>query len=265
MGKTGRALLAGIAVALALATPAHAAMTAAVFLVTDLIFAGTVAAIVTGITAGTFAWFWYGLPLWRRATDYMRFCDDLEFGFGWIEDETLRRTSHALAADGGVWLVDPVAWHPAEARARELGEPRGVIQLLDRHDRDGSALAARLGVPHHEVPFEPLSGAPFEFVRIIRKRFWREVALWWPERRVLVCADALGTVAYFTARDEPVGVHPFLRLWPPRRLRAVAPEHILVGHGEGVHERADDALREALRTSRRRLPAALIGNPFSRR
>ena len=45
------------------------AMTAAVFLVTDLIFAGTVAAIVTGITAGTFAWFWYGLPLWRRATD----------------------------------------------------------------------------------------------------------------------------------------------------------------------------------------------------
>ena len=45
------------------------AMTAAVFLVTDLIFAGTVAAVVTAITAGTFAWFWYGLPLFRRLRD----------------------------------------------------------------------------------------------------------------------------------------------------------------------------------------------------
>ena len=195
----------------------------------------------------------------------MRFCDELEFAFGWIADETLKRTSHALAADGGVWLVDPVAWDPAVARARELGEPRGVIQLLDRHERDAVEVAARLGVPHHEVPFEPIPDAPFEFVRILRNRFWREVALWWPERRVLVCADALGSVGYFTARDEPVGVHPLLRLWPPRRLTTLAPEHILVGHGDGVHAGAAEALREALRTSRRRLPAAVVGNPFSRR
>ena len=104
-----------------------------------------------------------------------RFCDETDFGFGWIVEETLGRTSHALAADGGVWLLDPVAWPEAERRALELGEPRGVIQLLDRHDRDGQELAGRLGVPYHVVP-HVLEGAPFEFRRIAGSRFWREVA-----------------------------------------------------------------------------------------
>ncbi len=38
------------------------------------------------------------------------FCDESEDGFGWIADEPpwLERTSHAIAAGGGVWLVDPV-------------------------------------------------------------------------------------------------------------------------------------------------------------
>jgi hypothetical protein len=49
-----------------------------------------------------------------------------------------------------------------------------------------------------------------------------------------------------------------LRLWPPRALRRVFPEHILCGHGSGVHENASHALHEALRTARRRLPAALV-------
>ncbi len=36
----------------------------------------------------------------------MRFCDEQEFGFGWLDDdERMRRTSHALVADGGVWLT----------------------------------------------------------------------------------------------------------------------------------------------------------------
>ena len=188
----------------------------------------------------------------------MRFCDEQEFGFGWIVvDEMLRRTSHAVAVDGGVWLLDPVDWEPALERMRGLGDVRGVIQLLDRHNRDSDAVAAKLGVPRHVVPYERIAGAPFEFLRIARTRFWREVALWWPERRVLVCGDALGTVGYFVARRERVGVHPFLRPWPPRSLRLVHPEHILCGHGEGVHENATRALHEALRTARRRLPAAL--------
>jgi hypothetical protein len=187
----------------------------------------------------------------------LRFCDEEESGFGWFDDdEPMRRASHALAADG-VWLVDPIAWPEAEQRALALGEPRGVLQLLDRHNRDCAAVAERLGVPRYVVPTARIAGAPFEFLHVLGSRFWREVALWWPERRVLVCADALGTVAYFCAPGERVGVHPFLRLRPPRALRRVYPEHVLVGHGEGVHENASAALHHALRTSRRRLPAAL--------
>lgn len=188
----------------------------------------------------------------------MRFCDEEVFGFGWLDDnEPMRRASHALATDDGVWLVDPVAWPEAEQRALALGEPRGVLQLLDRHNRDCAAAAERLGVPLHVVPTRRIAGAPFDFLHVLGSRFWREVALWWPERRVLVCADALGTVAYFCAPGERVGVHPFLRLRPPRALRRVYPDHVLVGHGDGVHDNASAALHQALRTSRLRLPAAL--------
>jgi len=139
-------------------------------------------------------------------------------------------------------------------RLRALGRRAGVLQLLDRHNRDCAAIAAALGVPHHVVPTQL---APFDFLPVLRSRFWREVALWWPERRVLVAADALGTVGYFRAPGERIGVHPALRLKPPRSLRRVYPEHILTGHGKGVHEDAAVALHTALRTSRRRLPAAL--------
>jgi glyoxylase-like metal-dependent hydrolase (beta-lactamase superfamily II) len=99
---------------------------------------------------------------------------------------------------------------------------------------------------------------PFEFVTITRKRRWSEVALWWPERRVLVCADVLGTAAYFRAAAESLAVHPLLRLFPPRdQLAAVNPARLLCGHGEGIHEDADTAMREALRTARRRIPGQL--------
>jgi hypothetical protein len=68
---------------------------------------------------------------------------------------------------------------------------------------------------------------------------------------MLVCADALGTAAYFRAGEERLAVHPLLRLRPPRL--GVQPEVILCGHGPGIFDNADAALREALRTSRRRI------------
>jgi glyoxylase-like metal-dependent hydrolase (beta-lactamase superfamily II) len=83
-------------------------------------------------------------------------------------------------------------------------------------------------------------------------RVWREVALWWPDERVLVCADVLGTARYFRAGRERLAVHPLLRLRPPRL--PVQPEVILCGHGPGVFTDAGAALREALSTSRRRIP-----------
>ena len=168
-----------------------------------------------------------------------RFCDASEFGFGWVVDERMARASHALAVDGRVWLVDAVLWPDALERTRSLGEPAGVIQLLDRHNRDCAEVAAQLGVPHLRVPDHV--DAPLELVRVVNMPLWHERALWWPERRVLVVADVLGTVGYFTPRGAAIGVHPLLWLFPPkRRLGRLDPEVVLVGHGEGVRNaRAD--------------------------
>jgi hypothetical protein len=196
----------------------------------------------------------------------LRLCDDFgPDGFGWIVAEAITRTSHALAADGKVWFVDALDWPEAIDRALELGEPAGVVQLLDRHDRDCAALAARLGVPHVVVP-EELPGSPFTFVPVMRRRRWRESALWWPARRTLVVADALATNRFYTAGKAPIGVHLLLRLTPPRALTAYEPERILVGHGEGVHgPEASTALRDAIDQSRRRLPGVLLRLPLAGR
>jgi hypothetical protein len=183
-------------------------------------------------------------------------CDELGDGsFGWIEAGGMRRCAHALVAEGRVFLVDPFDDEGVEERVRAAGEPAGVIQLLDRHGRDCAAFARRLGVPLHSLE----APAPFAPILLGTPPGWKEIALWWPERQVLVCGDALGTQAYFRTEEERLGVHPLLRLIPPRRLARLAPQHVLVGHGEGVHEDATAALREALTTSRRRLPAALEG------
>ena len=102
-----------------------------------------------------------------------RFCDETEWALGWIQVERLARCSHALRAEGRVWVFDPVDSPGVEERIRGLGEPAGVIQLLDRHGRDSAALAERLGVPRHETPFDGVPGAPFDPVAIVRHRFWR--------------------------------------------------------------------------------------------
>lgn len=194
-----------------------------------------------------------------------RFCDDAgDNGFGWIVDEAMTRTSHALAVDGKFWLVDPVDWPDAVDRALGLGEPAGVIQLLDRHNRDCSGLAERLGVPHLRVP-NAIPDSPFDCIRLKRARRWSEAALWWPTTRTLLVSEALGTNPFF-AGAAPLGVHPLLRLTPPRALGAFEPEHLLVGHGEGLHgPDTADTLREALRTSRRGLPGLLVRLPFAGR
>jgi hypothetical protein len=186
---------------------------------------------------------------------------ELEASFEWlVEGEFLERCSHALVVDDEIWLVDPVDGEGVVDRIRAAGEPAGVIQLLDRHNRDCASLAERLGVPHHVVPREPLG--PFIFREIRANRRWQEVALWWAEQRLLVCGDALGTARYYRAGEELVAVHPLLRCFPPRRALAdLRPLDILCGHGWALHSLSDGfataELREALRTARRRIPAQL--------
>ena len=124
---------------------------------------------------------------------------------------------------------------------------------MARHRRDADSIAAR----HRVAVGGPLAAAIDER-RVVRFPGWHETALWLPDRRLLVAADVLGTIGYFLADDdEPIGVHPLVRPFPPRRaLRGIAPAAIAVGHGKPVTEDATGALRAALRTARRRLPAA---------
>jgi hypothetical protein len=198
----------------------------------------------------------------------LRFCDEYEGSIGWTpgEEELQRRTSHAVASDGRVWIVDPLDGEGIGERIRLLGEPAAVVQLLDRHKRDCRAVASRLGVPLHVTPFQGVDGAPFEVVRVVDLPGWRETALWFAGERILVCGDAVGAAAYFLARGERVAVHPLLRLTPPKALAGFEPRQLLFGHGEGVAgDEAAEALSTALRTARRRIPTWLAALPQLRR
>lgn len=48
------------------------AMTGVVYLITELLFGLTLAAILSGVLSGTFVWFWFALPLAHRAREGRR-------------------------------------------------------------------------------------------------------------------------------------------------------------------------------------------------
>lgn len=182
------------------------------------------------------------------------------WGLGWTAapPERMHRASYALVDDGRVWLVDPVDGDGLADHVAGLGEVVGVIRLLDRHRRDTEALAARYGVPLHANPLRGVPGSPFILLGLTQRRFWKEVALWWPEREALVVAEAVGTSPALCAPGRRVGVHPALRLAPPRTLLHVDPLALLPGHGaplEGAGVAGE--LHEAIRHNRREIPAWL--------
>ena len=187
--------------------------------------------------------------------------DDFGFGFSWFPDEALTRTAHALDTGAGVWLIDPVDVPEAIERAAALGPVAGVLQLLDRHNRDCAAIAARVGVPHLRLP-AAVPGSPFEVIEVLRIPRWHELALWWPERRVLVVAELIGTNRAFTLGGARAGMHPLLRLPAPDALRRYEPEHLLVGHGRGVHgPDAAEALAAAYARARKDIPRLALTLP----
>jgi hypothetical protein len=189
--------------------------------------------------------------------------DEYDFGLSWVLDETMQRASHALVVDGKVWLVDPVAVDEALERALALGEPGGVLQLLDRHDRDCAALAERFGVPHLKVPDVV---PPFDAIPVVQLPVWKETALWWPEHRALIVPELVGSTPYYTGGSGGVGVHFVLRALPPGRLRGYEPEHLLMGHGVGVHgPDAAAELQRAYDRTRKDLPRVLAKLPFAGR
>jgi hypothetical protein len=181
-------------------------------------------------------------------------------GLSWVVDEPMERASHAIADGGRAWLVDVVDDAHALERVAALGAPAAVLQILDRHPRDCAAVAQRLGVRHIRLP-PALPDSPFEVRDVVQVPRWREIALWWPLRKALVVAEAVGTGRYFAVGPGPAGIHPWLRMTPPRgSLGALEPEFLLLGHGPPLTgPGAAAALRDALDRSRRDIPRMVGG------
>jgi len=194
-------------------------------------------------------------------------------GVGWIAypDETMQRASHALAVDDEVWVVDPVDADGVDDLLAEYGDVAGVVVLLDRHKRDSAAVAGRhdvsVWVPAFmngvaedlDAPVErfrhDLAETGFGVHEVVNNRFWQEGLLFNEDSGELVVPEAVGTTEYFRAGDRPLGVHPALRLRPPKRLTRLSPERIRVGHGSGIEDDAASALQTAVETARARTPA----------
>jgi hypothetical protein len=174
-------------------------------------------------------------------------------GLSWIGADRLRRAAHALSVDGRVWLVDPFEDDEALARAQGLGSIEAVLQGFVAHERDGAAIARRLGVPFVSLP-SVVRDSPFSVLDLGDKRLWKEKALWWPEVRGLVVAESIGTAPHYAVGKGPAGVHFLRRLLPPTQLRSFLPAHLLMGHGRPLHGgEAAAGLLDALDSSRRDL------------
>nr|WP_089383708.1 hypothetical protein [Halorubrum vacuolatum] len=205
--------------------------------------------------------------------------DRYDRGVGWMAypEETMERASHAFAVPNDeqehddVWVVDPVDAPGVDDLLAEFGEVAGVVCALDRHKRDCATVARRHDVAVHipewmtgvaselDAPVERfgrrLADTGFETIRIRNSSVppWQEVGLF--DGETLIVPESLGAATYFRGDRERLGVHPMLRLSPPRAaLSGIRPERILVGHGVGVLEDAPEALTAALKGSRSKAP-----------
>jgi hypothetical protein len=215
-------------------------------------------------------------PSERSAAATYRVVDEWDDGVGWLAhpDDPMERVSHAVRADDGVWLFDPVDAPGVDDLLADLGAVAGVAVLSSYHARDADAFATRHGVAVHapwwmdrvaervDAPIERYHAGPgdsgFEIRRFEPLTIWQEAVAYHPEDGTLVVPDLLGTSDGFAVGDRRVGVTLPCRLVPPRELAALDPERILFGHGPGVFDGAGAALDEALANARSGLPRALV-------
>jgi hypothetical protein len=201
--------------------------------------------------------------------------DRFDSGVGWIAypDEAMRRASHAVESDGELWVFDPVDAEGVDDLLAEFdAEVGGVVVGLDRHERDAAAVATRHDVAVHvpawmdgvaddlDAPVERFDDeiADFAVERLVDNPFWQEAVFF--DGSTLFVPEALGTVDYFRTADEIVGVHPMLRLFPPRSLREYDADRLLVGHGEGISVDVGRGIREAVDGARGRAPTLFVDN-----
>jgi hypothetical protein len=163
-------------------------------------------------------------------------------------------TSTCVESGGEVALLDPLAppdgadgvWARLDARPPTL-----VVILKPDHVRDVDLFVRRYGArafgPHlfwrDDIPetdlegIEPGSELPGGFAALYDGRGRNETPLWLAEQRALVFADALtapeGELRVWATPWHEERVLPALRA-----LLELPFEHVIVSHGEPVHDRA---------------------------
>lgn len=161
-------------------------------------------------------------------------------------------TSTCVESRGEVAVLDPLAppeasetWERLDARPPTL-----AVVLKPDHVRDvdlfvrrygcrafGPWLFERQNIPETELePIEPGSELPGELRALYDGRGRNETPLWLPEQRTVVFADGM------------TGAGGELRIWETPHLERARPalrellelpfEHVIVSHGEPVHDRA---------------------------
>jgi hypothetical protein len=161
-------------------------------------------------------------------------------------------TSTCVASGGEVAVLDPLA-PPAGSEVWERLDskpPTLAVVLKPDHVRDVDLFVGRYGarafgpwlyerqnIPETELePIEPGSVLPGGLVALYDGRGRNETPLWLPEQKALVFADGL------------TGAGGELRIWDTPHIDRARPalrellelpfEHVIVAHGEPVHDRA---------------------------
>ena len=169
-------------------------------------------------------------------------------------------TSTLVESGGEVAVMDAIA-PPAEAGEiwdrLDARPPTLAVVLKPDHVRDvdvfvrrygarayGPSLFWRNNIPETElVPIEPGDELPGGLVALYEGRGRGETPLWLPEQRALVFADALternGKLLVWATPWHEERVLPALRA-----LLELPFEHVIVSHGEPLHDR--DAFERAL-------------------
>jgi hypothetical protein len=187
------------------------------------------------VTAGLWVWR-VAYPDWRPEASWERIV-----------------SSTCVTAGGEIAVIDPIASPPDATDVWERLDatpPTMVVILKPDHVRDVDLFVQRYGarafgpwlfwrdnVPETELEgIEPGSELPGGFAALYDGRGRNETPLWLPEQRALVFADGL------TSQGGE------LRIWETpheRRARAALREllelpfeHVIVSHGEPVHDRA---------------------------
>ena len=185
-----------------------------------------------------------GLWLWRTEHPSWR------EGAGW--DPPVAST--CVESGGEVVLLDPLAPPPAahDVWARiDARPPTAVVVLKPDHVRDVDLFARRYGArgfgpslfwggdaPRTPLePVEPGSQLPGGLVALYDGRGRNQTPVWLPEQRALVFADAL-TAPAGELRVWGTPWHEERALPALRALLELPFEHVIVSHGEPVHDRA---------------------------